>query len=130
MPKIIDSLIRKSNKWRSLKFTHYKVTVVGYNDRNDASFGDSTKVTSTFKATEGEAPDYNSDQRIKEWGDTQDGDLVFHPPSGIVFNDFKSEGVRDRVTIETYGTKEFEVWSVDIDGFWGMASTTIYLRPI
>lgn len=130
MVKILDSLIRKSDSWARLLLTHEYVTVVGDNDREEASFEESTTETQTFFATEGESPDYNSDQKIKDWGDINQELKVFHVPSNITFNNFVHKGVRDRIKIEGYGDIEYEVWSVDVDRFWRQTNVTIYLRPL
>lgn len=127
--RIFDKLMTKKN-WARLQLTHIKVTTVGYNDREEASFEDSTTTSNSFYAMEGEDPDYNSDQKVRDWSDSQIELKTFEVPSNMSFNEFINEGVRDRITVESYGTQVFEVWSVDTDRFWGRSAQIIFLRPI
>jgi hypothetical protein len=127
---IFDSLIRNNNNWGRLKLTHYKVTAVGYNDREEPTFEDSTVVSSTFFAQEGEDPDYNTDVKWKEEGVINREFKVFEVPTNIEFNEFKNEGVRDRITIQGYGDAEYEVFSGDTDVFWSKTSKKIFLQPL
>lgn len=126
---IFDDLIRTSDSWAKTQLTHKKVTVVGYNDREESSFDDSTVVIEYFNATEGEQPDYNSDRKSKPEGVINEEFKVFVVPSDLVFNAGISEGVRDRILIEG-STIEYEMFSRDSDKFWTHGSKHIFLQPL
>lgn len=128
--KIIDSLIKKSNSWANVKLTHKKVTTVGYNDREEPSFEDSVIETTSFNATESEAPDYNSDVKYKSFGVINQELKVYTVPSDKTFNKFVSEGVRDRILVQGDVVTEYEVFSVDIDRVWRQTMVTIFIRPL
>ena len=126
---IFDDLIRNNDNWARVQLTHKKVTVVGYNDREEASFDDSTVVIETFFAQEGEVPDYNSDRKVKPEGVINEGLLVFNVPSDITFNAGISEGVRDRILIDG-SIIEYEMFSQDTDRFMRHESSVIFLQPL
>lgn len=126
---IFDAFIQDTPFSNSVDVTHYKVTEIIYDERNEPIWEKSTKIANSFKALDSEEPDEKYEFRKKDYGRVEQDDRHIFFPSWLkeTADQFKGEGLQDRFEIDG---KLYIIQNWDEDSFFDHTYFRCYLRHI